>query len=76
MNGTHQVLDFADKVNLMVDIWSIEWSSDVLNVCKDIGLVVNSGKTKYIEVGDHWNMMADEHITVGSNSYERKPLNI
>jgi hypothetical protein len=37
----------------------------LLNACKVIGLAVNTGKTKYIEVGRHRVMMADEHITVG-----------
>ena len=43
----------------------------------DMGLVVNVGKTKYMEVGRHRGIMANEHIRIGSNSYENvKPLNI
>ena len=26
----------------------------LLNACKDIGLAVNIGKTKYMEIGNHW----------------------
>ena len=53
MNGTHQVLTYADDVNLIGDdIRTIERNADVLlNVCKDIGLTVNTGKTKYREIG-------------------------
>ena len=53
MNGTHQVLAYADDVNLIGDdIRTIERNADVLlNACKDIGLVVNTGKTKYMEIG-------------------------
>ena len=41
MNGTHQVLAYAN------DIRTIERNPDVLlNACKDIGLAVNIGKTK------------------------------
>ena len=47
MNGTHQVLAYADDVNLIGDdIRTIERNADVLlNACKDIGLAVKIGKT-------------------------------
>ena len=42
MNGTHQVLTYAEDVNLVGDtIRTIERNADVLlNACKDIGLAV------------------------------------
>ena len=48
MNGTHQVLAYADDVNLIDDdIRTIERNADVLlNTCNDIGLAVKTGKTK------------------------------
>ena len=53
MNGTHQVLACADDVNIIGDdIRTIESNADVLlKASKDIGLAVNRGKTKYMEVG-------------------------
>ena len=42
-----------------------------LNACKDIGLAVNTGKIKYMEIGRHRGMIANEHIKIGSNSYEK-----
>ena len=47
MNGTHQVLAYADNVNLICNvIRTIERIADVLlNACKDVGLAVNTGKT-------------------------------
>ena len=40
MNGTQQVLAYADDVNLLGDIRTIERNADVLlNACKDIVLV-------------------------------------
>ena len=33
----------------------------LLNACKDIGLAVNTGKTKYMEIGCHQGMMANAH---------------
>jgi len=39
MNGTHQVLAYADNANLIGDIKTIERNADVLlNTCKDIVL--------------------------------------
>ena len=36
------------------DIRTIERNADVLLItCKDIGLAVNTGKTKYMEIGRH-----------------------
>ena len=60
-NGNHQVLACVDDVNLTGDdIRAIERNAGVLlNACKDIGLAVNPGKTKYMEVGRHrgrWQM--------------------
>ena len=44
----------------------------LLNTFRADGKAVNSGKkTKYMEVRRHRCMMANEHIVVGSNSYER-----
>ena len=52
MNDTHQVLAYTDNFNLIGDIRTIERNADVLlNACKDIGLAVNIGKTKYMEIG-------------------------
>jgi hypothetical protein len=42
-----------------------------LNDCKNIGLAVNTGKTKYVEVGRCRGMVANEHIVSASNSYEK-----
>ena len=30
-----------------------------------------AGKTKYMEIGRHRGMIANEHIRIGSNSYEK-----
>ena len=55
----------------MLDIRTIERNADVLlNACKDIGLPVNTGKTKYMEAGSHKKIMANEYIMAGSNSFE------
>ena len=66
MNDTHQVLAYADDVNLIGDdIRTIERNAYVLlDVYKDIGL----GKTKYIEIGRHGGVIVNGHMKIGSNS--------
>ena len=67
MNDTHQVLAYADDVNLIGDD-----NTDLLLIaCKDIDLPVISGKIKYMEIGLHRGMRANAHIKIGSNSYEK-----
>ena len=43
----------------------------ILFKCKDIGLAVNIGKTKYMKIGRHRGVIANSHIKIGSNSYEK-----
>ena len=72
INGIYQALVYANSdVNLIGDnIGTIERNADVLlNACKDIGLAVNIGKTKYMEIGGNRGMMVNGHIMFGSNSY-------
>ena len=73
-----QVLAYADDVNLIGDdIRTLERNAYMLlNACKDIGLAVNTGKTKNMEIERHRGIIANEHIRTGSNSYEKvKTLN-
>ena len=43
-----------------------------MQICyKCIGLEVNTGKIKYMEIGRHRGMIANQHIRIGSNSYEK-----
>ena len=64
MDGTHQVWAYAADVNLIGDgVRTIERNADVLlNACQDISLAVNTGKTKYMEMGRHRGMIANSHI--------------
>ena len=73
MNGSHQVLAYAEDINLIGDdIRTIERKVHVLlNACNGIGLAENTGKTMYMEIGRHRGIIANEHIRIGSNSYEK-----
>ena len=66
INGTNQVLAYVDDVNVISDdIRKIERNFNVLlNVCKDIGSVVNTGKAKYMEIGHYRDIIANEHMVV------------
>ena len=43
----------------------------LLNACKDIGLAVNIGKTKYMKIGCHRGTIPNAHFEIGSNFYEK-----
>ena len=66
-------LPYADDVNLIGDdIRTIERNADVLlNACKDIGLAVNIGRTKYMEIGRLRGIIANAHIRIRSNFYKK-----
>jgi hypothetical protein len=65
-------LAYADVPNLISDdIRTIERNAHVLlNASKDIGLGVDTGKTKYMELGRHRDKVK-EHISIRSHSYEK-----
>ena len=66
-------MDYADDVNLTGDDFTtVDRNTDVLlKDYKYICLAVNTRKTKYMEIGRHRGVMANEHIRLGSNSYEK-----
>ena len=48
-----------------MDIRTLEKNTDgLLDACKNIGLAVNTRKSKYMEIGRHRGMMASEHIRI------------
>ena len=73
MNGTDQILAYADDVKWIGnECKRIERNTDVLlNTCNDIGLAANSEKTKHMEIGRHQGIIANAHVKIGSNSYEK-----
>ena len=36
-----------------------------------VGLTINKGKTKYMEIECHRGLIANEHIKIGINSHEK-----
>jgi hypothetical protein len=55
LNGTHQLLVYADDVNLLADSTNIirEKICILLEVSRDVGLEINAEKTKYMITSRH-----------------------
>jgi hypothetical protein len=61
LNGTHQLLTYADDVNLLGDnICHVENERTSIDASKEVGLDVNAEETKYMLLFDHQNV---GHIT-------------
>jgi hypothetical protein len=56
LNGTHQLLAYADDVNLLgYDIDTIDRNKTLIDASKEVGLEVNVEKTKYMFVSRDQN---------------------
>jgi hypothetical protein len=71
LNGTHQLLAYADDVNLLGDnIDTINKNIETLtDASKEVGLEVNVEKTKYMLVSRDQNAGQDRKI-IGNRSFE------
>jgi hypothetical protein len=72
LNGTHQLLVYADDVNLLVDsVNTIEENSETpLEASRDIGLEINAEKTKYMIMCHHSNSEQNQKIRIANESFE------
>jgi sorting nexin-29 len=72
LNGTHQLLAYADDVNLLgYNIDTINKNTQTLiDVSKDVGLEVNVDKTKYMLVSRDENAGQIREIKIGNRSFE------
>jgi hypothetical protein len=72
LNGTHQLLAFADDVNLLVDnIDTIKKNTETLiGANKDIGIEINIEKTKYMLLSHHQNIGQNQDIKIANRSFE------
>jgi hypothetical protein len=72
INGTHQLLVYADGVNIWSgSILTIRKNTEVLVISsKELGLEVNAEKTKYVVMSLHQNSGQNVNILLGNKSIE------
>jgi hypothetical protein len=68
LNGTHQLLAYADDVNLLGDnIDSIKKNMETsIDASKEIGLEINIEKTKYMLLSRHQNVGQNRDIKIAN----------
>jgi hypothetical protein len=72
LNGIHQLLVFADDVNLLGDnVDTIKKNTQILiKASKEVGLEVNTERTKYMLLSRHQNAGQNHDIKLGNRRFE------
>jgi hypothetical protein len=72
LNGTHQLLAYADDLNLLGDnIDTIEKNTEtVIDASKEVGLEINVERTKYMLLSPHQNAGQNREIEIANRSVE------
>jgi hypothetical protein len=75
LNGTHQLLAYADNVNLLGDnIDTIKKNTETLiDASKEVGLEIHVEKTKYMLLTRHQNVGRNRDIKIANRSFGNVP---
>jgi hypothetical protein len=71
LNGTHQILAYADDINLLGDsINTIKENTEkLLEVSRDTGIEINAEKAKYMIMSRHPNSGQNQNIRIANESF-------
>jgi hypothetical protein len=71
LSGMHQLLVYADITFLSENINTIKQNEKtILETCKNIGLEVNSGKTKYMFLSFHQNIAQNHDLLISNKHFK------
>jgi hypothetical protein len=72
LNGTHQLLVYADDANILGDNTDTikKNAQTLIDASKEIGLEVNTEKTKYMSLSRHQNAGQNHDIKIGKRWFE------
>jgi hypothetical protein len=75
LNGTHQLLVYADDVSLLGDDTAIVKKNigTLIDASKEVGLEVNTEKTKYMLLFRQQNAMQNDDIKIDDRCFENAP---